>query len=118
MAGKNYYDVTEWNVGDPYKDIGEVINSMLADIKSRQTDSNVEEGGKPGAVIYIPSGDYHLRTQVVIDISYLKIMGAGHGFVSSSIRYNLPKSEWEDLHEVWPAPIDRKSTRLTSSNEQ
>ena len=22
MAGKNYYDVTEWNVGDPYKDIG------------------------------------------------------------------------------------------------
>nr|WP_298078641.1 NosD domain-containing protein [uncultured Blautia sp.] len=102
MAGKNYYDVTEWNVGDPYKDIGEVINSMLADIKSRQTDSNVEEGGKPGAVIYIPSGDYHLRTQVVIDISYLKIMGAGHGFVSSSIRYNLPKSEWEDLHEVWP----------------
>lgn len=37
MAGKNYYDVTEWNVGDPYKDIGEVINSMLADIKSRQT---------------------------------------------------------------------------------
>lgn len=48
MAGKNYYDVTEWNVGDPYKDIGEVINSMLADIKSRQTDSNVEEGGKPG----------------------------------------------------------------------
>ena len=102
MAGKNYYDVTEWNVGDPYKDIGEVINSMLADIKSRQTDSNVEEGGKPGAVIYIPSGDYHLRTQVVIDISYLKIMGAGHGFVSSSIRYNLPKSEWADLHEVWP----------------
>ena len=56
MAGKNYYDVTEWNVGDPYKDIGEVINSMLADIKSRQTDSNVErraavqhdEAEKPG----------------------------------------------------------------------
>ena len=31
--------------------------------------SNMNEGGKPGAVIYIPSGDYHLRTQVVIDIS-------------------------------------------------
>ena len=60
------------------------INSIIADIKKRQTDSNMNEGGKPGAVIYIPSGDYHLRTQVVIDISYLKIMGLGHGFVSSS----------------------------------
>ena len=102
MAGKNYYDVTEWNTGNPYEDIGEVINSIIADIKCRQSDTDVEEGGKPGAVIYIPSGDYHLRTQVVIDISYLKIMGSGHGFVSSSIRYNLPESEWTDLHEVWP----------------
>ena len=102
MASKNYYDVTEWNVGNPYEDIGEVINSILADIKKRQVDSDSGEGGKPGAVIYIPSGDYHLRTQVVIDISYLKIMGSGHGFVSSSIRYNLPKDEWADLHEVWP----------------
>ena len=76
MAGKNYYDVTEWNVGDPYKDIGEVINSMLADIKSRQTDSNVEEGGKPGAVIYIPSGDYHLRTQVVICLLYTSYLSS------------------------------------------
>ena len=24
--------------------------------------------GKPGAVIFIPSGDYHLKTQVKIDI--------------------------------------------------
>ena len=102
MTNKNYYDVTEWNVGNPYEDIGEVINSILADIKKRQVDSDFEEGGKPGAVIYIPSGDYHLRTQVVIDISYLKIMGSGHGFVSSSIRYNLPEKEWADLHEVWP----------------
>lgn len=102
MPSKYYYDVTEWNVGNPYEDIGEVINSIIADIKSRQTDSDINEGGKPGAVIYIPSGDYHLRTQVVIDISYLKIMGSGHGFVSSSIRYNIPESEWTDLHEVWP----------------
>lgn len=102
MASKNYYDVTEWNVGNPYEDIGEVINSIITDIKKRQADTDVNEGGKPGAVIYIPSGDYHLRTQIVIDISYLKIMGSGHGFVSSSIRYNLPENEWKDLHEVWP----------------
>ena len=69
MAGKNYYDVTDWNTGNPYEDIGEVINSIIADIKCRQSEADVEEGGKPGAVIYIPSGDYHLRTQVVIDIS-------------------------------------------------
>lgn len=102
MNRNNYYDVTKWNVGNPYEDIGEVINSMIADLKSRQTDSNVKEGGKPGGVIYIPPGDYHLRTQVVIDVSYLKIMGSGHGFVSSSIRYNLPESEWANLHEMWP----------------
>ena len=102
MAGKNYYDVTEWNVGNPYEDIGEVINSIIEDIKSRQNSADIDEGGKPGAVIYIPSGDYHLRTQVLIDISYLKIQGSGHGFVSSSIRYNLLQEEWANLHEVWP----------------
>lgn len=102
MASGNYYDVTEWKTGNPYEDIGEVINSIIGDIKSRQTDPDVGEGGKPGAVIFIPSGDYHLTSQVVIDISYLKIMGSGHGFVSSSIRFNTPESEWADLHEVWP----------------
>lgn len=102
MAGKNYYDVTEWRDGNPYEDIGDVINRMIANIKSRQTDSDVIEGGKPGAVIYIPPGDYHLVSQVVIDISYLKIMGSGHGFISSSIRFNMPECEWADLHEVWP----------------
>lgn len=102
MAGKNYYDVTEWPVGNPYEDIGEVINSIIADVKSRQTETNANEGGKPGAVIYIPSGDYHLRTQVVIDISYLKILGSGHGFTSSSIRFNVRKEEWPNLHEMWP----------------
>lgn len=102
MASKNYYDVTEWLVGNPYEDIGEVITSIIADIKSRQTDANLNDGGKPGAVIYIPPGDYHLLTQVVIDISYLKIMGSGHGFTSSSIRFNVPENEWPDLHELWP----------------
>ncbi|QGH34292.1 right-handed parallel beta-helix repeat-containing protein [Gracilibacillus salitolerans] len=102
MASKNYYDVTEWPVGNPYEDIGEVINSIIADIKSRQTDTDVNKGGKPGAVIYIPPGDYHLGSQVVIDISYLKIMGSGHGFTSSSIRFNTSENEWAGLHELWP----------------
>lgn len=102
MAANNDYDVTKWRVGNPYTDIGEVINSIIADIKSRQTDTDHNEEGKPGAVIYIPSGDYHLRTQVLIDISYLKIQGSGHGFVSSSIRFNVPQEQWKDLHELWP----------------
>lgn len=102
MAGKNYYDVTDWHVGNPYTDIGEVINSILADIKGRQQETDVNDEGKPGAVIYIPSGDYHLKTQVKIDISYLKIQGSGHGFVSSSIRYNVPRERWKDLHDIWP----------------
>jgi hypothetical protein len=102
MASKNYYDVTGWPVGNPYDDIGEVINSIIADIKSRQTDIDVNDGGKPGAVVYIPPGNYHLITQVVIDISYLKIMGSGHGFTSSSIRFNVPENEWSNLHELWP----------------
>ena len=102
MKRNNYYDVTDWQVGNPYTDIGEVINSIIADIKNRQKDTNVNDGGKPGAVIYIPSGDYHLKTQVKIDISYLKIQGSGHGFVSSSIRYNVPKEQWKDLHDIWP----------------
>ena len=102
MAGKNYYDVTDWHVGNPYTDIGEVINSILAEINSRQQETDVNDEGKPGAVIYIPSGDYHLKTQVKIDISYLKIQGSGHGFVSSSIRYNVPQEQWKDLHDIWP----------------
>ncbi|MDD3360649.1 MAG: NosD domain-containing protein [Hespellia sp.] len=102
MMNKNYYDVTEWHVGNPYEDIGEVINSIIVDIKSRQTTADVNGGGKPGAAIFIPSGDYHLRTQVRIDISYLKIMGTGHGFTSSSIRFNTPKEELTHWHEIWP----------------
>ena len=102
MASNNFYDVTEWQIGNPYEDIGEVINSIISDIKSRQINTDLSSGGKPGAVIYIPPGDYHLVTQVVIDISYLKIVGSGHGFTSSSIRFNVPENEWPNLHELWP----------------
>jgi Periplasmic copper-binding protein (NosD) len=98
----NSYDVTTWPVGDAAEDIGEVINSIIADIKARQTATDEHHGGKPGAVIYVPPGDYHLRTQVVIDISFLRIEGSGHGFTSSSIRFNVPEDEWPDLHELWP----------------
>ncbi len=37
MPSNNHYDVTTWPVGDPSEDIGEVINSIIADIKRRQT---------------------------------------------------------------------------------
>jgi Periplasmic copper-binding protein (NosD) len=102
MVSNNRYDVTTWPAGNAYEDIGEVINSIIADIKCRQTATDENHGGKPGAVIYIPPGDYHLRTQVVIDISYLRIEGSGHGFTSSSIRFNVPEHEWSNLHELWP----------------
>ena len=39
MKRNNYYDVTDWQVGNPYTDIGEVINSIIADIKNRQKDT-------------------------------------------------------------------------------
>ncbi|NEM91118.1 NosD domain-containing protein [Galbitalea soli] len=103
MSGpSNHYDVTRWPVGDPFADLGEVINSIIADIKTRQSNANVADGGKPGAVIYLPPGDYHLRTQVVVDVSFLTIHGSGHGFTSSSIRFNVPEGEWPELHELWP----------------
>lgn len=102
MSNKNFYDVTEWPVGNAYEDIGVVLNSIIADIKDRQKEKDVNKGGKPGAVIYIPPGDYRLKTQVVIDISYLKIIGSGHGFTSSSIRYNALENEWPNFHELWP----------------
>jgi inulin fructotransferase (DFA-I-forming) len=102
MSSNNYYDVTTWPIGNPAKDVGEVINSIIADVKGRQTGADADDGGKPGAVIYIPPGDYRLRTQVVIDVSFLRIEGSGHGFTSSSIRFNVPEDEWPDLHELWP----------------
>lgn len=102
MSSSNHYDVTTWPTGDASQDIGQVINAIIADIKARQSDSDVGDGGKPGAVINIPPGDYRLRTQVLIDISFLTIRGAGHGFTSSSIRFNVPEEEWAGLHELWP----------------
>jgi inulin fructotransferase (DFA-I-forming) len=93
------YDVTDWTIPGSsvtcYDDIGAVINSMIADVKSQQTTQS-----KPGAVIYIPPGDYPLLTRVTVDISFLTIRGSGHGFESSSIRYNSgDTSAW---HEIWP----------------
>jgi hypothetical protein len=102
MPSVNHYDVTTWPVGNAAEDIGEVINSIIAEIKARQTATDEHHGGKPGAVIYVPPGDYHLRTQVVIDVSFVRIEGSGHGFASSSIRFNVPEDEWPDLHELWP----------------
>ncbi|MBZ4486750.1 right-handed parallel beta-helix repeat-containing protein [Microbacterium sp. cx-55] len=102
MTAANRYDVTDWPVGDPTEDVGEVITSIIADIKRRQSASDEDDGGKPGAVIYLPPGDFRLRTQVVIDVSFLRIEGSGHGFTSSSIRFNVPEDEWPGLHELWP----------------
>jgi len=95
------YDVTTWTIpGSPattaYTDIGAIVNSIIADIKINQP----TQASKPGAVIYIPPGDYSLKTRIVIDISYLQIKGSGHGFTSSSIRYNAGSTaSW---HEIWP----------------
>lgn len=102
MSSHNRYDVTTGTFGDPFDDIGAVINSIIADVKARQARSDLDDGGKPGAVIYIPPGDYRLRTQVLVDVSFLRIEGSGHGFTSSSIRFNVPEEEWPDLHELWP----------------
>jgi inulin fructotransferase (DFA-I-forming) len=95
------YDVTTWTIpGSPgttaYTDIGAVVNSIIADIKANQP----TQASKPGAVVYIPPGDYSLKTRIVIDISYLQIKGSGHGFTSSSIRYNTANTA--DWWEVWP----------------
>lgn len=102
MSSDNYYDVTAWAQGDPIDDVGVVINSIIDDVKRRQSEIDLGDGGKPGAVIYIPPGDYRLRTQVIIDVSFIRICGSGHGFTSSSIRFNVPRDEWGRLHELWP----------------
>ncbi|KQO80406.1 fructotransferase [Frigoribacterium sp. Leaf263] len=102
MSSDNRYDVTTWPIGDATQDVGEVLNSIIADIASRQRTNEASDGGRPGAVIVIPPGDYPLRTQVLINSSFLRIEGSGHGFTSSSIRFNVPEDEWPDLHELWP----------------
>lgn len=94
------YDVTDWTIAGStvtcYTDIGAIINNMIADVKAQQPN----QASKPGAVIYIPPGDYSLKTRVTVDISYLCIKGSGHGFTSSSIRYNSGNtSGWA---EIWP----------------
>ncbi|MCU1475321.1 MAG: hypothetical protein JWQ64_14 [Subtercola sp.] len=96
----NVYDVTDWSIPGSsvtcYTDLGAIINNMIADIKVQQP----TQASKPGAVIYIPPGDYSLKTRVVVDISYLCIKGSGHGFTSSSIRYNSGSTTgWA---EIWP----------------
>jgi len=101
MSNTTRYDVTDWPVGDAFDDVGHVLNDMIAHLKRRQ-EEGAPGGGKPGAVIHIPPGDYRLRTQVVIDVSFLRIEGAGHGFASSSIRFNVPETQWGRLHELWP----------------
>lgn len=114
---RGVYDVTQWPYGDAREDIGDVINDIIAHVRSEQTRSDEDGSGKPGAVITIPPGDYRLRTQIRIDISFLRIQGAGHGFTSSSIRFNVPREEWPDLHELWPGgsrvlvdlPVDESS---------
>lgn len=94
------YDVTEWVIQGAsetvYTDIGYYINDILADIKANQS----SQSENPAATIYIPPGDYNLKTRVVVDVSYVTIKGSSHGFFSSSIRYNtLDTSNWK---EIWP----------------
>ena len=45
MSSINCYDVTTWPVGDPVEDIGEVFNSIIADIRGRQTLADDQEVG-------------------------------------------------------------------------
>ncbi|ABW16377.1 Inulin fructotransferase (DFA-I-forming) [Parafrankia sp. EAN1pec] len=110
------YDVTTWTVpSNPsitcYVDVGVVINDIIRDIKAQQPN----QSAKPGAVIYIPPGDYPLKTRVTVDISYLTIKGSGHGFTSSSIRYNTSNtSAW---HELWPGSSRIKVENTDGNSE-
>lgn len=90
-----FYDVTTFQGStSPYQDIGAVINEIIADIKALQTTQTT----RPGAVIYIPPGHYDLLTRVVIDISFLQIKGAGHGFMSQAIRDDTADtSRWDEV---------------------
>lgn len=86
------YDVTTWTGASvsPYTDIGQVINEIIADIKSQQTTQTT----RPGAVIYIPPGHFTLQTTVNIDIGFLTIKGSGHGFMSEAVRDDVNHSAW------------------------
>jgi inulin fructotransferase (DFA-I-forming) len=89
------YDVTTFDGSvSPYDDIGQVINEIIADIKSKQK----TQATRPGAAIYIPPGHYDLLTRVVIDISFLTIKGSGHGFMSEAIRDDTSDtSKWIEI---------------------
>jgi inulin fructotransferase (DFA-I-forming) len=87
------YDVTTFSSPsstDPHNDIGKVINEIIALIKSLQTSPTT----RPGAVIYIPPGQYDLLTTAEIDISYLQIKGSGHGFQSTATWYDNGQPNW------------------------
>ena len=36
MFDKNYYDVTNWDTGNPYEDIGEVLNRIIVKEENRE----------------------------------------------------------------------------------
>lgn len=86
------YDVTTWTGASvsAYTDIGQVMNEIIADVKSSQTTATT----RPGAVIYIPPGHYTLQTTVNIDIGFLTIKGSGHGFMSEAVRDGTDHSAW------------------------
>lgn len=111
----NVYDVTDWKThGEPidvHDDIGAVINSIIDDIKERQTTPE----SKPGGVIYIPPGDYSLKTRAVVDVSYLTIRGSGHGFTSLSIRFNT--EDTTSWHEVAPGGSHIRVENTDGENE-
>lgn len=99
MSSPNVYDVTTFPASvSPYTDIGRVINEIIADIKARQ----ITQTTRPGAVVYIPPGDYHLLTTVLIDISFLQIKGSGHGWLTQETRDNDPSYHPATWNETTP----------------
>ncbi|MET8081873.1 NosD domain-containing protein [Streptomyces sp. NPDC005303] len=106
------YDVTTFNGSvSPHRDIGKVINEIIADIKSRQTTQKT----RPGAVIYIPPGHYDLRTRAHIDISFLTIKGSGHGFMSEAIRDDT--SDTSKWIEIQPGSSHIRVVHTDGNNE-
>lgn len=93
------YDVTTFAGSvSPFTDVGKVINEIIANIKSQQT----TQATRPGAVIYIPPGNYDLLTQVQIDISYLQIKGSGHGFYSQETRDHDSSFNIATNYDIYP----------------
>lgn len=87
------YDVTTFPASiSPHTDIGQVINEIMADIRTQQSGQTT----RPGAVIYIPPGHYTLATTAVIDRSFITVKGSGHGFLSEAIRDDVDHSAWTE----------------------